>query len=120
VAAQSAANTRVACERDYGRFRAFIGTRSLRRVGLGDLSDFTPDSHRLAGHPPPHALGDESAVDHRLQDGRAALQGVRLARKSIGIGGALDIVQALAVPKHRRMTASRCRKNFESGRRLLR
>jgi hypothetical protein len=34
------ANTRVAYERDYGRFRAFIGTRSLRTVGLGDLSDF--------------------------------------------------------------------------------
>ena len=34
------ANTRVAYERDYGRFRAFIGPRSLRTVGLGDLSDF--------------------------------------------------------------------------------
>jgi Phage integrase, N-terminal SAM-like domain len=34
------ANTRVAYERDYGRFRAFIGARSLRTVGLGDLSDF--------------------------------------------------------------------------------
>jgi site-specific recombinase XerD len=34
------ANTRVAYERDYGRFRAFIGSRSLRTIGLGDLSDF--------------------------------------------------------------------------------
>jgi site-specific recombinase XerD len=34
------ANTRVAYERDYGRFRAFIGPRSLRTIGLGDLSDF--------------------------------------------------------------------------------
>jgi site-specific recombinase XerD len=34
------ANTRVAYERDCGRFRAFIGSRSLRTVGLGDLSDF--------------------------------------------------------------------------------
>jgi hypothetical protein len=34
------ANTRVAYERDYARFRAFIGSRSLRTVGLGDLSDF--------------------------------------------------------------------------------
>ena len=33
-------NTRVAYERDYARFRAFIGARSLRTVGLGDLSDF--------------------------------------------------------------------------------
>jgi hypothetical protein len=34
------ANTRVAYERDYARFRTFIGSRSLRTVGLGDLSDF--------------------------------------------------------------------------------
>jgi hypothetical protein len=34
------ANTRIAYERDYGRFQAFIGARSLRTVGLGDLSDF--------------------------------------------------------------------------------
>src|SRR5450631_1135512 len=34
------ANARVAYERDYARFRAFIGSRGLRRVGLGDLSDF--------------------------------------------------------------------------------
>lgn len=34
------ANTRVAYERDYGRFRAFIGPRGLRTVGLADLSDF--------------------------------------------------------------------------------
>jgi hypothetical protein len=27
-------------ERDYGRLRIFIGARSLRTVGLGDLSDF--------------------------------------------------------------------------------
>jgi integrase/recombinase XerD len=33
-------NTRVAYARDYARFRAFIGSRSLRSVGLGDLSDF--------------------------------------------------------------------------------
>jgi site-specific recombinase XerD len=31
---------RVAYERDYARFRAFIGSRCLRTVGLGDLSDF--------------------------------------------------------------------------------
>jgi hypothetical protein len=36
------ANTRVAYERDYGRFRAFAGARSLRTIGLGDLSDFPP------------------------------------------------------------------------------
>jgi hypothetical protein len=34
------ANTRVAYERDYARFRAFVGSRSLRTIGLGDLSDF--------------------------------------------------------------------------------
>ena len=29
-----------ATERDYGRFRTFIGSRGLRTVGLDDLSDF--------------------------------------------------------------------------------
>jgi len=42
------ANTRVAYECDYARFGTFIGTRSLRTVGLGDLSDFAAT---LAGSP---------------------------------------------------------------------
>jgi integrase len=33
-------NTRVAYQREYARFRNFLGPRSLRTVGLGDLSDF--------------------------------------------------------------------------------
>ena len=43
-----AANTRVAYEREYARFRAFIGSRALRTVGLGDLSDF---ANTLTGSP---------------------------------------------------------------------
>ena len=45
------ANTRVAYERDYARFGAFIGSRSLRTVGLGDLSDFAA---ALTGSPATH------------------------------------------------------------------
>jgi hypothetical protein len=67
------ANTRTAYERDYGRFRAFIGSRSLRAVGLGDLSDFAATLTGSAATRTTDALGDQSVAVHRFRDGGAAV-----------------------------------------------
>jgi hypothetical protein len=48
-------------ERDYARLRTFIGARSLRTVGLGDLLDFAAcDVDRLGRDAPANALSTKA------------------------------------------------------------
>ena len=87
------ANTRVAYERDYGRFRAFIGPRSLRTVGLGDLSDFAAT---LTGSP---------ATRRRTLSAIKALltTGFKMGALRFNVGAALRLPKVVSRRAERRL-----------------
>jgi len=87
------ANTRVAYERDYGRFRAFIGLRILRTVGLGDLSDFAAT---LTGSP---------ATRRRTLSAIKALltTGFKMGALRFNVGAALRLPKVVSRRAERRL-----------------
>jgi integrase len=87
------ANTRVAYERDYARFRAFIGSRGLWRVGLGDLSDFAAT---LTGSP---------ATRRRTLSAIKALltTGFKMGALRFNVGAALRLPKVVSRRAERRL-----------------
>ncbi len=87
------ANTRVAYERDYARFRSFIGPRGLRTVGLGDLSDFAAT---LTGSP---------ATRRRTLSAIKALltTGFKMGALRFNVGAALRLPKVVSRRAERRL-----------------
>ena len=88
------ANTRVAYGRDYGRFRSFIGARSLRTIGLGDISrtspPLSPARRRRVGEP-----SQRSRHYSRLASG--------WERSGLNVGAALRLPKVVSRRAERRL-----------------